>query len=89
MKIISLVMVAVLAGAPVAVAQESGSAETERQVPVEEGVDLPDAPAADEAQGNAEAQEPAVDQDDSSDSSDAEEPPVEGAPAPEQPGVEP
>jgi len=86
MKIVSLVVLAVLAGAPVALAQESGSAETERQVPVEEGVDLPDSPTAGEAQGNAEAQEPAVDQDDSS---AVEEPPVEGAPPAEQPGAEP
>jgi len=92
MKVLSVVLLAALAAGPVALAPESalaqaaGGAEVEQQAPVEEGMELPDSPTADEAQGNAEAQMPAVEQDDSS---EVDEPAVEDDAPVDQPAVEP
>ncbi len=62
-----------------------------QQVPVEEAVEAPDAPAADAAQGDAEAQMPALAPADDAARGDAEVqiPAVGGPPSVEQPAVEP
>ena len=82
MKTTPILLLAVLLTASVALGQAQG--ESEHQVPVIEDVSPPDSPAADAAQGNAEAEVPQAPSE-----SDVEQPPSENLPAAAQPGVEP
>ena len=69
--------------APVVIAQDSAGEEA-HQVPVVEGVERPDSPSVDAAQGNADADAPAA----QPPSSDVAPPPAEQAPAVVQPPVQ-
>ncbi len=62
---------------------QAPAGEVVQQAPVIEGVERPDSPAADQAQGNAEAQMPRV-----APGSSVVQPPVEVPPAPKQPPVQ-
>lgn len=85
-------LLGVLAATAVLAQVPYGSRPEDYQAPVEEGVEHPDLPAAEQAEGNAEAQMPPVEQDDAAEQDDSAEvgqPPVQGVPGVGQPAVEP
>jgi len=87
MKLVRFSVIVALLTASAALAQaEGGSAPQAHQAPVVEGVEHPDSPAAEEAAGNAEAQQPQV----APEAADQEEQPsAESPPDVTQPAVEP
>ncbi len=89
MKLVRYSMVVALLTASAVLAQaEGGSAPQAHQAPVVEGVERPDSPAADEAAGNAEAQQPQV-APEAPDQEEQEQPAAESPPDVTQPAVEP
>ncbi len=87
MKYVRFSLLVMLVTASAAMAQAEGGSEPQpHQAPVVEGVERPDSPAADEAAGNAEAQQPQV----APEAPDQEEQPAaESPPDVSQPAVEP